>query len=547
MKDNLDSLSDSELQALWLQKNANKVTEPQDNLDSLSDEELQNLWLQKNSTSQKGRESEALLQGFGQAGTLGYLPQIQAGAQRAVESIASFIPGTDAYETQKLREQGFNIPEQDYTQARDQFAQYQQQLERENPKSYTAGQVAGGLASSIGAAPMAGASTIAKIGQAAKTGAAYGFLKNPGETEGDISPLQIEERLKNASIDAVFGAAGQGVLSGASMAASKVKELPTTLKRYAELKSLKSAGAMLKDFRKAFGNKKAYQLGREVLDSGIVASGDDIADIAKKAEIARVASGNKISSIYDKADNVIGTKFDPNEIKDIVLNYSVEASDRLKGRIDQAEISQKMQGILDEIASNPSPTFKELKTLRQSIDDQINYSRATNDMPMYQSELVALRNKIQEGVKNKLQKVNPKLAKDLVKENKSYSNLAEISKMAKDKAAREESNSAFGLRERISGGVGATIGATMGGAPGAIIGGAVGAITTKVARQYGTPLVAKVADKAARTLEKNPQLLGEFAQPLLKAASENPEAFVKIISKLRTDPKFQKRLYSDQN
>lgn len=536
-------LSDEELDQLVAQK----LSQGQVDYNTLSDDQLTELVAQKLAgQSEQKNTGEAFVQGFGQSATLGYLPQIQAATEKGVSYLSSLIPGTAEYETEKLKEQGFQISEPTYTETRDAYAQRQQELQAQNPEAYGVGQLAGAITSTAGVGGAGAVKAGAKLAQAAKTGLAFGFLRNPGDEEGKISPLQLEQRLKNASVDAVFGVAGTGAIMGAGKLARELKNIPRTLKHYAELKSLKASGAMLKDFRKLLGNKKAFQLGREVLDSGLVAAGDDIADIAKKAEVARMATGEKISQIYDKADNVIGAKFDPDDVKKIIEGYAQEASERLQGRIDQDQIGQKMQDILSMIAENKNPTFRDLKVLRQSIDDQINYARNINDLPMYQGELSALRNKIQDAIKEKLGKVNPRLRSELIAANKKYSNLAEIAKMAKDKAAREEANAVFGLRERISGGAGAVIGGMIGGAPGAVAGGALGAITTKVARSYGSPLVARVADRAARMLEGgNIQALGEFAQPLLDAASQNPEAFVKMISKFNSDPEFKKRLYAN--
>lgn len=513
--------------------------------------------------SRSGGVGQAALSGFGQGATLGYLPQLQAGVEQGVDYLTSFIPGSASNVDEQLRDQGFGVPEQTYVESRDKFAQDIQTQQQQNPGAFTAGQIGGALASGIatGGSGTAAASTLGKVAQAAKTGGAYGFLQNPGDTEGELSPLQIQERIKNASIGAVTGAAAQGAMSGVGALATKIKEIPTNLKTFSELRALKGSGAMLKDFRKAFGNKKASELGREILDSGILAAGDDVTDIAKKAVIAKQAAGEVIGEVYSSTDDIL-MRLDPKNLSPRQIdklsksqinldafgsNYKNQLKNKLRGKAGGEEIYNKLAKTLDELSQNGKDVpLSKVREIRSSVDDLINFSKANAELSGVQKEYLALRNKLQDLAKERVAVVDSirgtqNLSK-LNEFNKKFSNMAEIAKIAEDKAAREQSNAAFGLRERISGGVGATVGGMVGGIPGAIIGGSLGSITTKAARQYGTPLVARMADRTARVLEKNPNLLGEFAQPLIEAASSNPETFVNIITRLRVDPEFKKKL-----
>ncbi len=120
--------------------------------------------------------------------------------------------------------------------------------------------------------------------------------------------------------------------------------------------------------------------------------------------------------------------------------------------------------------------------------------------------------------------------------------------MASDKVAREESNASFGLRERmaggigaiVGGGVGASLGGPMGAAIGAGVGGGLNAITTKAARQYGTPFVAMTANKIAKKLIENPGSLGKFSETLIKASEVSPAEFVSAVNLMMKDPEYKK-------
>lgn len=545
----IEQMSDEELDQAIMQQAGAQIQEM--DYGSMSDEDIDNMLTEKIMTEQEGPQSrpgEAFAQGFGNAAAFGYLPQIQAIAEPLADKIAGvFEDDTDA----KLKEQGFTIkeaPEESYVQRRDKFIRKGQKLAEENPYANAAGGVTGAITSGIatggGLSGLLGsASKTATMGKrfadAAKTGATIGVARNPGDTEGEVDVLQLGNRAENAVKDAITGAVVQGGLKGVRKAGEGIKNAGRNLKTYSQNKSLKASGAMLKDFRKAFGKKKAGELGQTAIDEKLVSMGDDIADTAKKAETAVKDSGKKIGAIYGKADDV--TSLSSGDIRGLNNEFIEESSRRLDGTIDGEDVAGKIEKVLSVLKDNKNPTFGELRKLRASIDDKINFAKETKDLPAYQEELVHLRNKIQDMVKQKIGKANPELSRQLARENKRFSNLSDISKMSRDKMAREESNSAFGLRERISGGVGAATGAIIGGPVGAGVGAVTGAITTKVARKYGTPFVAMTANKVARALEKNQDAVGKFSKPLIEAA-KSPEKFVATINLMMKDPEFKKSM-----
>lgn len=497
------------------------------------------------------RSLEAGIEGFGQAATLGYLPQLQAGAQKVVEFL------TPESEVDKaLKEQGFQIQEkpQSYTDIRDQYVQRGQQLQQEAPVASAIGQLAGGITSGLAMAPLTGGATAAtmagRVGQAAKTGAIMGGLYNPGEAEGDVSPLQIKDRLKNASFGAITGIMAQGGIEGVAKTAKAITKIPDSLKRYSEIKSFKASGAMLKDFKKQYGRKKVNDIGRSMIEHKIVALGDDITDIAKKAEVMRQKVGNDIGSIYQSADDIILKKGAPQgaqlDAKRLADEFLGEVKSRNSGKVGGRSLVDKVSTYLDEIADNGSDvTFQKWKQIRESIDDQINWAKINEPKPVH-SELMKLRNKMQKIAQDKLGMLDDSFggsrSKEILKLNKDYSNLADVAKMAQEKMAREEANAAFGLRERIQSGVGATVGGMVGGLPGAIVGGTIGGVATKAARQYGTPIVARSADKIGDILENNPQLLGKFAQPLIESLQQSPKEFAAVITNFMQDPEFKRKI-----
>lgn len=568
----LQNLSDEELDKMVMQKiaMARPSAPKQDtaiNFDQLSDEELdqmvyQKLMEQEAPKQEEGSSFDAFLQNFGDAATMGYLPQIQAGVDQAIDYI---MPESEV--DKKLKEQGFKIESEDesYVDVRDKRRQAIDRLQETNPTASTIGGLSGAISGGVAMGPLLGtagkgASFGKKLYQAGKTGAAIGVARNPGDVEGEVDPLQIDERLENAKNDGLTGIALQGAGSGALKAVQAGKGAAKALKGFGELKALKASGAMLKDFRKAFGKEKATDLGRTMLDNEIVQMGDDVATIAKKANQARQQVGSKISQVLESTDEAAEAlskqNLNANQIKALRTSevdmgtfaeaYKKEMAKRLRGMAGTSNIVKRVAKELDEMALNGKVGLKRLQEIRRSIDDQINFAKTNQELPGVQRELSKVRNKLQDLAKQRVKTVDKITGQNnyekFIKANKDFSNLAEISDIANDRIARDQANSAFGLRERLSSGFGATIGGMMGGLPGAVIGGTLGGISTKVAKQYGTPVVARMSDSAARILERSPDLLGKYAEPLFKAAAENPEKFVAVVNMLKAEPEFRKAL-----
>lgn len=502
----------------------------------------------------EARPGEAFAQGFGNAASFGYLPQIQAATEPVIQKALDFFGGDNT--DQKLKEQGFNVeelPEESYVHRRDRFIRQGQDLASQNPVASTLGNIGGSLTSGIATGGglnsllgNAGKTTgmLQRFKQAAGAGGIMGAIRNPGDTEGELNPLQLEDRAWNAGKDALTGAVIQGGLETVKAVGSGVKNAGKNLKTWSQNKTLKAAGYQKRDFEQAFGKKKAAEIGQSIIDNKLVSVGDNIADVAKKSESALKESGNKIGKIYDKADDI--TSLNGEDVKSLNNDFINESAKRLEGTVRAKEVSQKLDSVLETLTENRNPTFGELRKLRASIDDEINFAKKSSDLPKYQEELLHLRNKVQDLVKDKIGKVNHELKRELIKENKKFSQFSDIAKISQKKMSGEESNAAFGLRERISTGTGAVVGSMIGGPVGTAIGAALGGISTKVARQYGTPFVALTANKVARALENNSGAIGKFSQPLIDAASK-PEKFVATINNLMKDPEFKRSIQGLEN
>lgn len=567
-------LSDQELDQLVLQKMKPQKAPQQIDYNSLSDEQLDQMVLEKMVAQPpvEKRPIEAATQSFGQAATFGYLPQLQA-------ITAKLLPNPTEEADKLLEAQGISVEEPSYTELRDAYIQDLQELQKENPEMATAGSLAGAITTGFGMGAITKApkavGVLRRLYEGAKTGAAYGAIQNPGDVEGQVDPFQLQERKEGAIKGAVLGVGTQGMLEGGKALASTLKAAPQVLKNFAEIKAFKSSGAMLKDFRKAFGNKKTQKLGRTMIDRQIVSAGDDVADIAAKSRLQQSAVGKEIGEIYDQADDILSSlkgtltekgqqvayKLDDEALKlleqtrldgpKLVEQFSRYIREGMRGKAGSTEIIKKVEKELKHLAElGDDMSLKDLKGFRQSIDDMINWAKENKQIKGVQEQFMKVRTVLQEVAKRRVATAdkiaNSKMAEQLTKANKDYSNLAEITKIAEDRVARDNANAAFGLRERLTSGASAVVGGMVGGVPGAVVGGVLGGLTTKAMRNYGTPIVVKMADKAARILEKDPALLGKFAEPLMKAATQGGKDYVRAVSLFMNDPEFKQAIPKTQ-
>ena len=504
------------------------------------------------------RPVEAAVTGFGQAATLGFLPQIQA-------AVGQVLPDPSAGVDEELAAQGFTI-EQDpetYTQARDAFIRRNQKLAEENLAASAAGQVGGAVASGIATGGLGiaakGATLAQRAATAAKTGGLLGFLENPGDTEGEVNPLQIRGRLGNAATGAITGAVAQGALEGVGAVGKALKELPDTVKNFAELKAVKSSGAMLKDFRKLFDTGRANKAGRLLLDRNLVQAGDDVERIAKKVSILKNETGQQLGDIYSKVndellDRKIIDKMSRRQVarmQDSSLDMERVAEDlrrsigkSLKGKAGMKAVLSRVDDELTTLASNGNNlNASEVHKLRQSFDDLINFDKVSRDTPLLQQQFIKIRTDLNKRIQKRLDFFDDvfgsQKAKELRKLNSEFSTLAEIDKVAADRIARENANQAFGLSEKIAGGASLAAGTAVGGLPGGIVLAGVGAFGAKALRKYGTAATASMGNKLAKTLANNPSRLGEQGLKLIEAARLSPQQYMVTLQELLIDPEFK--------
>ncbi len=171
----------------------------------------------------KGRD--AAMQALGRGASGGYLPNLQAMAEPAFNQGHDVYARLKNYLTGSQDPTNFSEGQGDYTQRRDNWDKYGKELKKEYPWTSGVMEGVGGVSAAMAPAALASrlmalglisraalpvaASTPGKIAMGMTGAGAYGALADPGNTPGEISPLQIDARIKNAK----SMASGAGLLN----------------------------------------------------------------------------------------------------------------------------------------------------------------------------------------------------------------------------------------------------------------------------------------------------------------------------------------------
>jgi len=523
-------------------------------------EQAKQKWKAENSQKEKpassegdiGEAAQAGLEHFGNAAALGYMPQIQG-------FVSKVMPDPNADLDKKLKEQGFTVSPQEktYAQERDAYAKRLQDQESNHPVASAVGTIGGSLASGIAASgltPINAATRLGRVAQAAKGGAIIGALSNPGDTEGEVNILQGEDRLRNLAVGGTIGAAGQGLIEGASAAAKGVGNLAGKLNSKAEERAFKSSGAMLKDYRNAASKDKINDLGRFMLDNGMVEPGSSFETVAAKSGAIKQEAGAKIAETYKAANDAVNNpkfleKITP-EIKQSLeksafnpVQFADEFESALqseyKGTAGFRKALPQVQSVLSDIKEiGPDANILQLQKAKVDVDSLINYDKEFRDQPLAKQLLAKLRGKLSEKIDSRISALDNALGSDalagLKEANKKYGMAAQLEGISSDRVLRENANRFFSPSDYMTSVGGAVVGAATGdGIENKIKNAAIGAglgLANKGMRKYGTPLVSKALDKAGSFLrDAGLESLGRTAAPALEATERTPSALANTI------------------
>jgi ElaB/YqjD/DUF883 family membrane-anchored ribosome-binding protein len=439
----------------------------------------------------------------GNSAMLGYMPEAVAGISRAVNPLVEFVTG-----------QKTNLPS--YTQIRD--GQYKELAEGEatNPKAALGGKVAGALAAGI---PLGGAGFIGKGAsfggraiRSAGVGGALGFTANPGAVEGEVNPLQLADRGKNAITGAALGGAAQGAAEGVAKIATGAKGL----KGIADRAAFKATGARTRDFAKADSRGVVEDIGQVLREEGIVGAGSTPRSVVAATQQKLDEIGPEIGAKILQAEQSGAPRVNIKAIADKVRgSFDTSALKKTPGRTgDVANIEAEIETLL---TNGADLSLTEAQALKRNMDGALDafYKRLPEHRPKATEDvLLKIRNQLRDAI---VGSAGPDLKPLLTR----YARIAEAKNIASKAAAREAGNNYIGVRDAMLGG-GAGLAAIANNPEdpwGAIGRGFAVAGVTKAARTFGPGFTASLAGGAAKGLSGVNRFTSPVTSPFLQKLS----------------------------
>jgi hypothetical protein len=500
------------------------------------------------STMEKvGSTAEAALQGFGQGGTLGYLPEINARVEQGLNTIVPESMGGS---------KGFNTGDRSYEEILASNRARDKRLQTESPLAYGGGNIAGAISTiPVGGAALKGVGAAAKLAgagkavkgvsniakaipragvdsalkakmlQSAVSGAAYGGAMNPeqyderGEMIGEPGTMSnIQERGKNLLIGGIGGAAGEGLLAGGG---SMLKAFGKKLK---ERSTMKQIGANAGQVEKILEKGDTEKVRQFLVDEGLMGVGKTVDDVAGKTSEIIKKDGPKIGQLYSdvraQADEIMnavgknssGLKVSGNELADKILENAKKEYRTDSGKKAILKNIEDATEVLRELGDDIN--IEDLHSYRMSLDDNINWAKSARERDAVQQSYINARNIVADEAKrviNQLDKiVGGEKGKALTELNKRFSSAATVNKISTKAVAREHAKVLMG-QGVVSGGAGLATGLEtyrQTGDLGKAVG--VGALTAGSVyggRKYGST-VGHLTGRGAEALSKIPTAIG---------------------------------------
>jgi hypothetical protein len=147
---------------------------------------------------------QAVAGGIAKGGTWGFADELKGGLS-AIGQTLGITDDTSSVFDESLADR----VKTRYQTGRDQYKQYEEQLQKDSPAAFKSAEIGGAIGTGlIGGAGLKGAKL---IGRAALEGGAYGL----GESEADLTEGEFQEALKDTGIGALIGGGSSAAIMGA--------------------------------------------------------------------------------------------------------------------------------------------------------------------------------------------------------------------------------------------------------------------------------------------------------------------------------------------
>ncbi len=481
--------------------------------------------------------AQTALEGFGNGASMGYLPQLQASAEVATDAIGNAkdralkAVGLDHLSSidSQLRDQGFQLPDETYLAIRDANIKRQKEQARINPNtsmaSNAAGMITSGIATSgLGGSAAAAPTLLGRVAQGikagSKAGAIYGGVANPGDVEGELSPIQPMERAKNAAFGSVTG----GLVGGAApLVDSGVRAVANGSRDYAERFAARALGAERGSI-KSLGFDKVKAAGRQALDEGVLSTFASTDDLVTRNAALKEKGGEMMGTAYGAIDDAGASTFNP---LDAATDVEGKIGDFYRSPINRGETNQ-LENTLESILmrGDKNIPLREAQSLKQELGKVANWKNNLNITPkeqMARDAYFVISDHIDDAVSNGSKLIDKAGLSETLSQGKAlFTNASTADKLLDNKLAREQGNKLLGITDWGVLGAGGAASVATGGAAAVPTIALLGA--KKGLEKFGSQNAALGLDKVSKILMKSPKM-ADLAQ-------KNPMAFAGLVQKM---------------
>lgn len=468
-------------------------------------------------------EMQSGLLGAAQGASLGFADELEGAVKAGYEKL------TD------LDKQDFT---KQYGKHRDVARSRYEKASRENPKSFMAGEVGGGVATAL--VPGLGGASVGKM-------AAMGGLQAAGLSKAE--PLKNPEGLGQFAKDVAGGAALGGA---AQYGISKLDKLAPYLKKVAEQRAVKAAtGQNKRVIKEAVKSGRLQQMGRHLLEDEdpVISLISKSETIAPKLADKQAKIGAQIGEIAKEIDTVAPQAVDGKAISQRILDEAAKIPDLPQTR----GVQQRMLDTAAQFEKMGNIDFKQAQLLKNQFKvSAMDHTQEATMKSASNAMYGAVKDQMDDAAQMIAEMHPEERVRNLLGQYKTlkdkYGTYKVLNQAAKDQEAANISNrfvspSDYGLGIG-AGTVAAITGATM---PHAALLAAGGAVVNKVGRQYGSAFAAKSLNKIANMIQSTPEKLGRYA-PMLKKAMDQGGSTLAATHQLLMlkDPGYQKIVMEGQ-
>jgi hypothetical protein len=392
-----------------------------------------------------------------------------------------------------------------YKQERDASRGLDLAAKQANPKSFLAGELGGGVATSLvpGLGIAEGAGLAKTLGTTAAQGAAYGLGGSEREELGDIAL----DTLKGGGAGLAAGAAGiaaaKGIESAAPVIGNFIKRSAAPLDDAAENLAVKATGATGRQ-----SAQFADDAGRELLDRGLVKFGDTPGKIAERVGAANEEAGRAIGSSLESLEGR-GVSVDLGNIKKGIENKIAELSEVPGNEKIIRQLESELENLVGRGQSNLPISKAELA--KRNYQAQTNYASPEAE----KKSTAQIANLFKKEVEETALRADPSLAGKFTEGKKTYGLLSPIQEAAEKRAATQAQSPFGGLGD---------FAAAAAGVPGGIGGSALGVAAKRMLAPRLASSGAVTADFLANIAKQSPEALGKFSNIFQSALQRGPQA-----------------------